>query len=96
MEYLVRAGWTPDGAYIWCELLDRVQQYLAVILIPPECFVEGADFQMNSYDSGPSPAPQVIYSDTSDAWVNVSIFEPCRYQKKIPPIWRTSVDDVIA
>ncbi|XP_064645496.1 dipeptidyl peptidase 9-like [Lineus longissimus] len=91
MEYLVRAGWTPDGAYIWCELLDRVQQRLELILIPPECFVsEGADFHMNSLESGPSPAPQVIYSDTSDMWVNthdILHFFPQHLPDRISFIW---------
>ena len=39
MEYIVRIGWTPDGQYVWTQLLDRPQQLLVIVLIPISSFV---------------------------------------------------------
>ena len=39
LEYIVRIGWTPDGQYVWCQLLDRPQQLLVIVLIPIGSFV---------------------------------------------------------
>eukprot|EP00095_Tigriopus_kingsejongensis_P006537 maker-scaffold842_size89644-snap-gene-0.13 protein:Tk06537 transcript:maker-scaffold842_size89644-snap-gene-0.13-mRNA-1 annotation:"dipeptidyl peptidase 9" len=37
-EYIVRAGWTPDGKMVWVQLLNRRQQLLEVVAIPFESF----------------------------------------------------------
>ena len=42
-EYLVRAGWTPDGAFVWFQLLDRVQKRLKIVFIQWEAFVDETD-----------------------------------------------------
>nr|XP_022310084.1 dipeptidyl peptidase 9-like [Crassostrea virginica] len=39
LEYIVRAGWTPDGKHVYAELLDRPQKRLSVVLIPFDFFV---------------------------------------------------------
>ena len=39
LEYIVRIGWTPDGHYVWCQLLDRPQQLLVIVLIPITSFL---------------------------------------------------------
>ena len=38
LEYLVRVGWTPDGKYVWVQLLDRPQQHMDLVLIPVQSF----------------------------------------------------------
>ncbi|CAL1543451.1 unnamed protein product [Lymnaea stagnalis] len=63
-EYLSRAGWTPDGKYIYAVIIDRLQMRQAVMLISPSAF----------YDKGSkSSAPhiQCIYEETSEIWINV-------------------------
>ena len=42
-EYLVRAGWTPDGSLVWFQLVDRVQKCLKVVFVQWEAFVDEAD-----------------------------------------------------
>ncbi|CAH8631034.1 dipeptidylpeptidase [Schistosoma haematobium] len=42
-EYLIRAGWTPDGNYVWCQLITRLQQRLSLILIPVDNFLPISD-----------------------------------------------------
>ncbi|XP_063868787.1 dipeptidyl peptidase 8-like isoform X3 [Scylla paramamosain] len=37
-EYLVRVGWVPNGQQIWCQLLDRRQQKLELILLSLSSF----------------------------------------------------------
>lgn len=41
IEYLVRAGWTPDGKYVWAQVVNRSQTKLALILIHPQAFIRG-------------------------------------------------------
>lgn len=50
-EYIVRSGWTPDGNYVWAQLLDREQLHLAVIMIPVVCFVEDTEIGTSSFRS---------------------------------------------
>ncbi|XP_045123047.1 dipeptidyl peptidase 8-like isoform X1 [Portunus trituberculatus] len=38
-EYLVRVGWVPNGQQIWCQLLDRRQQKLELILLSLSSFM---------------------------------------------------------
>ena len=41
-EYLVRGGWSPDGKWVWLQLVERSQRALKMIMIPWEAFsVEG-------------------------------------------------------
>ncbi len=41
-EYLVRGGWSPDGKWVWLQLVERSQRALKIIMIPWETFsVEG-------------------------------------------------------
>ncbi|XP_053958291.1 dipeptidyl peptidase 9 [Anastrepha ludens] len=82
LEYIVRVGWTPDSNYVWMQGMNRKQQRLDVVLIPLDNFCEtytssasspsgSADHCWKSpYCRAVSPI-QVIYSQTSDSWVNV-------------------------
>lgn len=84
LEYIVRVGWTPDGRYVWTQLLDRQQQFLQLVLIPFESFCN------EPYTSNPSSMEsisekhlwevmmtkntkplQVIYTERSSQWINV-------------------------
>ncbi|XP_071098891.1 dipeptidyl peptidase 9-like [Haliotis cracherodii] len=72
MEYIVRAGWTPDSKYVYAQVLDREQQQLAVILIPFEYFMPiSSDIEMSSFDTSSYPPLQFIYRETSNIWINV-------------------------
>ncbi|XP_078468803.1 dipeptidyl peptidase 9 isoform X1 [Lampetra planeri] len=79
MEYITRAGWTPDGKYVWVVLVDRPQQRLQLALIPPAMFVAPSSTEG---DEGASPVaddvnPFVIYQEETDVWINVhDIFHP--------------------
>nr|XP_014088753.1 dipeptidyl peptidase 9 isoform X1 [Bactrocera oleae]XP_014088754.1 dipeptidyl peptidase 9 isoform X1 [Bactrocera oleae]XP_036233185.1 dipeptidyl peptidase 9 isoform X1 [Bactrocera oleae]XP_036233186.1 dipeptidyl peptidase 9 isoform X1 [Bactrocera oleae]XP_036233187.1 dipeptidyl peptidase 9 isoform X1 [Bactrocera oleae]XP_036233188.1 dipeptidyl peptidase 9 isoform X1 [Bactrocera oleae]XP_036233189.1 dipeptidyl peptidase 9 isoform X1 [Bactrocera oleae]XP_036233190.1 dipeptidyl peptidase 9 i len=82
LEYIVRIGWTPDSNYVWMQGLNRKQQRLDLVLIPLDNFCEtytstasspsgSVDHSWKSpYCRAVSPL-QVIYSQTSDTWVNV-------------------------
>jgi len=85
LEYLVRVGWTPDGKYVWAQLLDRPQQHMDLVLIPVQSFVHEDDstthpdthmeemsHSYNQMPPHPPPPLQVIYRCTSEAWINVS------------------------
>ncbi|KAH9514886.1 dipeptidylpeptidase [Bulinus truncatus] len=63
-EYLSRAGWTPDGKYIYAVLIDRLQMRQAVMLISPSIFYNTSTNSSSSYI-------QCIYEETSDIWINV-------------------------
>lgn len=72
IEYIVRAGWTQDGKYVWTQVLDRQQCHLQLILIPLSYFVPPdhmVDVTNNHITS--HPAMQVIYEETSKVWINV-------------------------
>ncbi|XP_054718484.1 LOW QUALITY PROTEIN: dipeptidyl peptidase 9-like [Uloborus diversus] len=71
-EYLVRAGWTPDGRHVWAEVLDRQQCHEQLVLIPLCCFISSepaANFISNHVEN--SPVMQVIYEEKSNVWINV-------------------------
>ena len=38
-EYLVRAGWLPDGSAVWCQVTDRLQHHVSFLLLPLDAFV---------------------------------------------------------
>ncbi|KAH3875162.1 hypothetical protein DPMN_038425 [Dreissena polymorpha] len=78
-EYLARAGWTPDGNFVHCQMLNRVQTNLTLYLIPRECFVTEARYQPSSqtrtdaqYEPVPLPPVHVLLEETSDIWVNIT------------------------
>ncbi len=37
-EYLVRAGWSHDGKWVWFQLVDRVQRHLKMVLVDWKAF----------------------------------------------------------
>ena len=65
MEYLVRAGWTPDGKYVWAQVLTRNQMNLALILIHPSCFVRirSPASPASPTSVGPNANPQAVDED---------------------------------
>jgi len=74
-EYLVRAGWTPDGQFVWVQLLDRPQQRLELILIPKNKFIRVTFPKVGSSNGNDlirdQPPFQVIAIEQSDTWINV-------------------------
>ncbi|XP_060524542.1 dipeptidyl peptidase 9 [Cylas formicarius] len=74
MEYMVRVGWTPEGEYVWVQLLDRRQQHLEVVLLSLSNFCDDLPYLNStckmSNISG-NPIVQVLYSQDSQLWVNV-------------------------
>ncbi|XP_055378183.1 dipeptidyl peptidase 8 [Condylostylus longicornis] len=81
LEYIVRVGWTPDSKNVWIQGLNRKQQRLDIILIPVDNFCDTYNSTPSSPASGDhswkspynkiiSPL-QVIYSQTSDTWINI-------------------------
>lgn len=89
-EYLIRAGWTPDGKYVYAQLMDRSQQKLNLLLIPVECFVVDDDMDMYSFDPSKYPPVQCIYEETSDIWVNVHDvlhFFPQTFENQMSFLW---------
>ncbi|KAK7570778.1 hypothetical protein V9T40_010145 [Parthenolecanium corni] len=73
MEYMVRAGWAPNNDTIWVQLLDRRQQRLEIVLLSVENFTEPPPniYYLESHLPPASPPAHVIYSQTSDVWINV-------------------------
>eukprot|EP01112_Ceratiomyxa_fruticulosa_P023730 TRINITY_DN9215_c0_g1_i1.p1 TRINITY_DN9215_c0_g1~~TRINITY_DN9215_c0_g1_i1.p1 ORF type:complete len:826 (-),score=162.22 TRINITY_DN9215_c0_g1_i1:23-2263(-) len=64
-EYVVRCGWFNDGTRVWCQLLDRKQQHIALV-----------SFHLNSFFPFSSPGPhfpiQVLLDEFSEVWINVT------------------------
>ncbi|KAA0183391.1 hypothetical protein HAZT_HAZT002255 [Hyalella azteca] len=53
-QYLVRVGWTPCGQYVWCQLLERRQRRLDLILLPLGLFsqvLSQKEFQFRQHSS---------------------------------------------
>uniref|UniRef100_A0A8D0R2V2 dipeptidyl-peptidase IV n=1 Tax=Sus scrofa TaxID=9823 RepID=A0A8D0R2V2_PIG len=75
VEYIARAGWTPEGKYAWAILLDRSQTRLQIVLISPELFIPVEDDAMERQrliESVPdSVTPLIIYEETTDIWINI-------------------------
>ncbi|OBS72976.1 hypothetical protein A6R68_12430 [Neotoma lepida] len=75
VEYIARAGWTPEGKYAWSILLDRSQTHLQIVLISPELFIPVEDDAMDRQrliESVPdSVTPLIIYEETTDIWINI-------------------------
>ncbi|KAF7284247.1 hypothetical protein GWI33_022397 [Rhynchophorus ferrugineus] len=93
MEYMVRVGWTPDGEYIWVQLLDRKQQHLELVLLSLSNFTQDLPYfnstcNMNNLTG--SPIVQVIYTQESQYWVNVHdllSFLPSEDHNEVNFIW---------
>ncbi|TNN31846.1 Dipeptidyl peptidase 9 [Liparis tanakae] len=81
-EYITRAGWTKDGRYAWAAMMDRRQQRLQLVLLPPALFIaagQDAAERLRSLEAlgGGGVQPFIIYQETSDIWINVhDIFHP--------------------
>lgn len=97
MEYLIRAGWTPDSKFVYVQIMNRQQTRLALVLIPLECFIpvnSDPDMELNYYYECTNNYPplQVIYEDTSDIWINVHDilhFFPQEIPEEISFLWST-------
>jgi hypothetical protein len=98
-EYVVRAGWVPGGKYFYCQLLDRQQQRLELILYPftpINLKKTNQDSVVTSMDcftteNGLPTAPvYVIYAEKTDVWINVHdiiSFLPCDDPNLIMFLW---------
>uniref|UniRef100_A0A8C1WMW1 dipeptidyl-peptidase IV n=1 Tax=Cyprinus carpio TaxID=7962 RepID=A0A8C1WMW1_CYPCA len=81
VEYIARAGWTKDGKFAWAVLLDRSQQKLQLVLLPPALFIAASidDPQWEEHvEAMPEGVqPFIIYEELTDVWINVhDIFYP--------------------
>jgi len=57
---------------IWLQVLDRRQQRLELMVLSIDNFIEHASSSIiNSSHNSTFVPPQVIYSQTSNVWVNV-------------------------
>uniref|UniRef100_A0A7N4NPR8 dipeptidyl-peptidase IV n=1 Tax=Sarcophilus harrisii TaxID=9305 RepID=A0A7N4NPR8_SARHA len=80
-EYIARAGWTRDGKYAWAMFLDRPQQRLQLVLLPPALFIpvpESEEQRLEFAKAVPENVqPYVVYEEVTDVWINVhDIFYP--------------------
>lgn len=58
---------------IWLQVLDRRQQRLELVVLSIDNFIEDdSSTIINSSQNSTFVPPQVIYSQTSNVWVNVS------------------------
>ncbi|XP_064470820.1 dipeptidyl peptidase 9-like [Ornithodoros turicata] len=73
-EYILRAGWTPNGKLVWTEVLDRQQKHLQLAVLPVSAFHVDED-NNRSYPplltGAGDISPQVIWEEVSDVWINV-------------------------
>ncbi|XP_029470431.1 dipeptidyl peptidase 9 isoform X1 [Rhinatrema bivittatum] len=81
VEYIARAGWTRDGKYAWAMFLDRPQQRLQLVLLPPALFIPVPDSEEQRLEFAKAVPediqPHVIYEEITDVWINVhDIFYP--------------------
>uniref|UniRef100_A0A7N8YC47 dipeptidyl-peptidase IV n=1 Tax=Mastacembelus armatus TaxID=205130 RepID=A0A7N8YC47_9TELE len=80
-EYITRAGWTKDGQFAWAVMMDRRQQRLQLVLLPPTLFVPANQDEAGRQESldalSDTVQPFIIYQESSDIWINVhDIFHP--------------------
>lgn len=93
LEYVVRGGWTPCGGYAWCQILDRCQQRLELVLIPEHQFVVSGGGGERAVKNGPEsrPAPvQVIMTEQSEYWIScndILQFLPHNNDAQVKFIW---------
>ncbi|XP_048197894.1 dipeptidyl peptidase 9 isoform X2 [Perognathus longimembris pacificus] len=81
VEYIARAGWTRDGKYAWAMFLDRPQQRLQLVLLPPALFIptpESEAQRLAFARAVPKDVqPYVVYEEVTNVWINVhDIFYP--------------------
>ncbi|KAL2090318.1 hypothetical protein ACEWY4_015006 [Coilia grayii] len=81
VEYIARAGWTKDGRYAWAVFLDRSQQHLQLVLLPPGLFIKVSDkpwqWQERAEAVPEGVHPYIVYEEFTDIWINVhDIFYP--------------------
>ncbi|XP_038595974.1 dipeptidyl peptidase 9 isoform X2 [Tachyglossus aculeatus] len=81
VEYIARAGWTRDGKYAWAMFLDRPQQRLQLVLLPPALFIPVPKSQEQRWELAravpETTQPFVIYEEVTSVWINVhDIFYP--------------------
>ncbi|XP_038195390.1 dipeptidyl peptidase 9 isoform X3 [Arvicola amphibius] len=81
VEYIARAGWTRDGRYAWAMFLDRPQQRLQLVLLPPALFIPSPETEAQRKAAAraipKNVQPFVIYEEVTNVWINVhDIFHP--------------------
>ncbi|XP_028618229.1 dipeptidyl peptidase 9 isoform X1 [Grammomys surdaster] len=81
VEYIARAGWTRDGRYAWAMFLDRPQQRLQLVLLPPALFIPTLESEAQRQAAAraipKNVQPFVIYEEVTNVWINVhDIFHP--------------------
>ncbi|XP_067269244.1 dipeptidyl peptidase 9 isoform X1 [Pseudorasbora parva] len=81
VEYIARAGWTKDGKFAWAMLLDRSQQKLQLVLLPPALFIPASmdepQWEEHVEAMPEGVQPYIIYEEITDIWINVhDIFYP--------------------
>jgi hypothetical protein len=61
---------------IWVQLLDRRQQRLELVLLSIDNFTEPPPniYNVENNLNPPMPAVQVIYTQHTDIWINVSLY----------------------
>lgn len=59
----------------WAVIMDRRQQRLQLVLLPPALFIPASEDEVSRQKSlealGDSVQPFIIYQETSDIWINV-------------------------
>ncbi|KRX83017.1 Dipeptidyl peptidase 8 [Trichinella sp. T6] len=69
-EYLVNAGWLPDGSAIWLKVMDRLQRRVSVICIPLEWFLPNDCADNNDVRKADAQKHLVfLYTEESDTWI---------------------------
>ncbi|OXA52726.1 dipeptidyl peptidase 9 isoform X2 [Folsomia candida] len=99
-EYVVRAGWVPEGTHVWTQLLDRQQQRLELIIFPFTLtninitdnaeIVSGNGDNCTAENGLPTAPVYVVYAERTDVWINVHdilAFLPCDDPKMIMFLW---------
>uniref|UniRef100_A0A0N5BVD0 Peptidase_S9 domain-containing protein n=1 Tax=Strongyloides papillosus TaxID=174720 RepID=A0A0N5BVD0_STREA len=71
-EYIAKVGWTPDGEYIYLQLLDRLQTISALVLISINVFynAEAAVFNKDIFE---------VVRIKGNPWINVNHHLECFY-----------------
>ncbi|KAJ3322764.1 dipeptidylpeptidase [Blyttiomyces sp. JEL0837] len=74
-EYIVRVGWIPGGESVWMQLLDRLQQHLALIQVPVSLFMTEEEYSSvemfkESWDA--LPPIRILCEEYSPIWINIT------------------------
>lgn len=71
----------------WAVLLDRSQRKLQLVLLPPALFIPVTDDpaqRQESLEAVPSNTqPYIIYEETTDVWINVSLPTHCVLSERL-------------